>query len=156
MSGAEEASGRAGEDLEERFRKIVEDRFSRAPFYDLIGLSIESLSKGEARLSLKAGAHLHNTIGIVHGGAIASLADASSGVAMATLVPGGSRRVITIEQKVNFIAPAREGKLLGIGRVIWMDNDIAVSESEIRDEEGSLVAKSIATHTLLPFFRPGR
>jgi len=70
-----------------------------------------------------------------YGGAIAALADAAPGVAMATLIPGGSRRIITVEQKANFIAPVREG-------------DIAVSEAEIRDDGGNLVAKSIATHML--------
>ncbi len=121
-----------------------------APFYDLLGLEVVGLAPGEARIRMKAGSHLHNTTGIVHGGAIAALADASSGVAMATLVPKGSRRIITVEQKVNFIAAVREGDLIGVGKVIQGEGDVAVSEAEIRDQDGKLVAKSIATHMVIP------
>jgi len=49
---------------------------------------------------------------------------------------------------VNFIAPVREGDLIGTGKVFWSEGDIAVSEAEIRDDEGNLVARSIATHML--------
>ena len=135
---------------EERFKKIIEDRVKAAPFYRLLGLEVVGLAPGEARISMKAGPHLHNTTGIVHGGAIAALADASSGVAMATRVPRGSKRIITVEQKVNFIAPVRKGDLVGIGRVVFDGGEIAVSESEIYDHDDRLVAKSIATHMVLP------
>jgi uncharacterized protein (TIGR00369 family) len=148
MSDKDNSSSAGVGDEEERFRKIIEDRLSGAPFYELLGLSVESLSQGEARIKMKASERLHNTTGIVHGGAIAALADAASGVAMATLIPDGSRRIITVEQKVNFIAPVREGDLIGTGRVLWSEGDIAVSEAEIQDTQGSLVAKSIATHML--------
>lgn len=134
---------------EERFKKIIDDRVNASPFYRLLGLEVVGLAPGEARIRMKAGPHLHNTTGIVHGGAIAALADASSGVAMTTRVPRGSRRIITVEQKVNFIAPVREGDLTGIGKVVQGEGEITVSESEIFDHEGKLVAKSIATHMLL-------
>jgi uncharacterized protein (TIGR00369 family) len=149
MSEKDAPTGAGTAELEDRYKKIIEDRVSGAPFYELLGLSVEKLAQGEAQLKMKASARLHNTTGIVHGGAIAALADASSGVAMATLIPGGSRRIITVEQKVNFISPAREGDLVGTGKVLWSEGDIAVSEAEIRDDEGNLVAKSIATHMLI-------
>ena len=148
MSEKDNPSSAGTAEQEERFKKIIEDRVSGAPFYELLGLSVETLAQGEARVKMKASTRLHNTTGIVHGGAIAALADAASGVAMATLIPGGSRRIITVEQKVNFIAPVREGDLIGTGKVFWSEGDIAVSEAEIRDDEGNLVARSIATHML--------
>lgn len=144
-----EAGGAWTEEQKRRFEQIVKDRVKEAPFYELLGLSVEGLDEGEARIKMKADSHLHNTSGIVHGGAIAALADASSGVAMATIIPGGSRRIITVEQKVNFISPARKGDLFGTGTVIWHEGDMAVSEAEIRNEDGDLVAKSIATHMLI-------
>lgn len=98
---------------------------------------------------MKAGIKLHNTGGIVHGGAIAALADASAGVALATLIPRGSRRTVTVEQKVNFMAPVHRGDLTGYGKVLRKREDIAVSESEVRDEEGNLVAKSMATFMII-------
>lgn len=134
---------------EERFKKIIDDRVENAPFYQLLGLEVVGLAPGEARIRMKAGPHLHNTTGIVHGGAIAALADAASGVAMATVVPKGSRRIITVEQKVNFISPVRESVLTGIGKIVHSEGDICVSEADIIDHEGKLVAKSIATHMVI-------
>lgn len=136
-------------DIKQELIKIAEDRMKAAPYYRLLGLEVVGLSSGEARIGMRAGEHLHNTSGIVHGGAIASLADAASGVAVATKVKSGSRRIITIEQKVNFISQVREGYLTGIGRVVYEGGRIWVSESEIIDEGGRLVAKSVATHMVI-------
>lgn len=134
---------------EQRFKDIIEDRVSNAPFYRLLGIEVIGLAPGEARISMEAGPRLHNTTGITHGGAIAALADAASGVAMATLVPRGSRRIITVEQKVNFISPVRETELVATGTVIHSEGELAVSSAEISDLQGRLVAKSIATHMVL-------
>jgi 1,4-dihydroxy-2-naphthoyl-CoA hydrolase len=132
------------------FKDIIDDRVRNAPFYRLLGMEVRGLAPGEARMGMKAGPRIYNTSGIVHGGAIAALADAASGVAIATLVPKGSRRIITVEQKVNFMAPVRETDLTGVGKVVHHDGELAVSTAEIFDGEGNLAAKSIATHMVIP------
>lgn len=79
--------------------------------------------------------------GSVHPGVIFSLADASRGVVMVT---HGSRRIVTVEMKAGFIAPAIQGELLGIGRVLQEDEEIAVLEAQVSDGEGNLPATSMA------------
>lgn len=135
---------------EAAFETIVEERLEGASFYRLVGLSVSMLAPGEARLELKASPGILDSSGNIDRGAVASLADAASGVAVATCVTDGSRRVVTIEQKVNFLEPAGAADLLAVGTVIHRDGDVAVSESEIRDREGALVARSTATHMLVP------
>jgi uncharacterized protein (TIGR00369 family) len=137
------------EEQEERFREIVEDRTKNSPFYTHIGMKIVGLGPGESRMRITVEDFLRNAGGIVHGGAIASLADASAGVALATLVPGGSKRVITLEQKINFMAAAWEGNLHGTGRVLRKGKEIGVVEAEVRDDKGTLVAKSMATFLII-------
>ncbi len=134
---------------EASFKAIIDERVSNAPFYSLVGLVVVGLAPGEAHLELKAGPRLSDSSGTVARGVIASLADAASGVAVATWVPLGSKQVVTIEQKVNFMAPVTTGDLSGIGKVVYEEGDIAVSEAEIRDGDGVLVARSTATHMLV-------
>lgn len=137
--------GAASPEEEERYRKIIDDRVRNSPFYELLGMEVVGLSPGEARLRIEAVGHHCDERGEVHPGVVFALADAASGVAMATLVPHGSRRVVTIEMKSNFIAPAVQGELLGVGRVLEELEDIAVSEGEVFDGEGRLLARSMAT-----------
>ena len=136
-------------ELEERFEKIIEDRVKNSPFYELLGMGVTGLSPGEAELRIAAGPHHCDENGSVHPGVIFALADASSGVAMATLIPRGSRRVVTVEMKANFIAPAGEGELTATGKVLYEGGDIAVSEAEVSDEDGNLLARSMATFMII-------
>ena len=134
---------------EERYKKIIDDRVKNSPFYKLIGMEVTYLAPGETRLRIVTGPQLLDEDGLVHPGVIFGLADATSGVAMATLVPRGSRRIVTVEMKANFMAPVKGGKLTGIGKVIDVNEELAVSEAEVFDSEGNLVARSMATFMML-------
>lgn len=134
---------------EERFKRIVEDRVKHSPFYAHIGMEVIGLAPGEACLKVGAGPQHCDESGEVHPGVVFALADAASGVAMATQVPHGSRRVVTVEMKANFLAPAGRGGLIATGKVLQTDEDIAVSEAEVRDEVGNLVATSMATFMII-------
>jgi uncharacterized protein (TIGR00369 family) len=112
-------------------------------------MEVAKLAPGKAKLRIKAGPNHCDENGNVHLGVVFALADASSGVDMATGIPHGSRRVVTVEMKANFIAPAGEGELIGTGEVLQADEDIAVSEAEVRDKAGNLLATSMATFMVI-------
>ena len=131
--------------LAEGFREIIEDRAKHAPFYRLLGMEVAGLERGCALISLEAGSDHLDERGVVHPGVVFALADAASGVSLATLFHRGSRRVVTVEMKVNFVAPAGKGTLTGRGRVVAEDGDMAVCEAEVLDGGGALVAVSMAT-----------
>ena len=103
---------------EERYKRVVADRVDNSPYYRLIGIEVIGLSPGRSRLRLKAGRELHNLGGIVHGGALTSLADAAAGVALATLLDKDRERPMTVELKVNFCSPAIEEELIAEGNVV--------------------------------------
>jgi uncharacterized protein (TIGR00369 family) len=134
---------------EGRFKRIVEDRVKHSPFYALIGMEVVGLAPGEARLRVGAEPHHCDETGEVHPGVVFALADAASGVAMATQVPHGSRRVVTVEMKANFLSPAGQGELTATGKVLQASEDIAISEAEVRDEAGRLLATSMATFMII-------
>ena len=131
--------------FDDRFREIIEDRAKHAPFYRLLGMEVEELALGSAAISLKAESRHLDEGGSVHPGVIFALADAASGVSLATLLHHGSRRVVTVEMKVNFLAPAGQGTLMGRGRVVAEDEGVAVCEAEVRDGRDALIARSMAT-----------
>lgn len=81
---------------------------------------------------------------IVHGGAIASLADSSVAMALISLVEPNDR-FTTIEFKIHFFAPVNKGTLRAHGEIIQKGSKVAVGEDEIKNDEGKLIAKVIAT-----------
>ena len=133
---------------EECYRAIIYDRVHNPLFYRHMGLEVTGLGRGWATFSMPAGTHLHNIGGIVHGGAITSIADAAAGVALATLLEKERERQITVELKLNFCAPVVEGTIVARGEVVQKGRHIAVCEVEVCEGE-RLVAKGISTYMIL-------
>ena len=85
-----------------------------------------------------------------HGGLAATLADVSSGIAIARAFP--PEEVMdaidgTIELKINFIRKVHDGDMTATARVIHLGKRIAVTEVAITNQ-GELAAKAIATFML--------
>ncbi|HEY5533100.1 MAG TPA: PaaI family thioesterase [Candidatus Anoxymicrobiaceae bacterium] len=137
-----------GAEEEDRYREIIRERVENSPFYQLIGMEITGLGPGWATFKMPTGKHLLNIGGIVHGGAITSIADAASGVALATLLEKFRERPITIELKINFCAPVVEGLIEARGSVIQKGGRIAVCEVDVTEGE-RLVAKGMSTYMIL-------
>lgn len=139
--------GAATPEEEERYREIIRERVDCSPYYKLLGLEVTGLGPGWATFRMSAGTHLHNVSGIVHGGAITSIADAAAGVALATLLETFGERPVTIELKLNFCAAVTEGVLEARGTVVKKGGTIAVTEVEVT-EGGRLVAKGLSTYMI--------
>ena len=73
------------------------------PFSDFLGLKITHVSPERAEGELVVRAEHDNSDGILHGGAIMSLADTLGGAATMANLPAGERTA-TIESKTNFFA----------------------------------------------------
>ena len=104
----------------------------------------EELGEGTARLSLPVEAHLKNSLGTAHGGVIMSLLDVAMCTAARTLHPD-SIGVVTIDLSTSFIGGASGPKLLAEARVLKDGRSMIFVEGEAKNEDGSLVAKAIAT-----------
>lgn len=155
MAGDEKLWGACTTEEEERYRAIVRDRVENSPYYLHMGLEVTGLGCGWATLRMPAGSHLWNVGGIVHGGAITSIADAAAGVALATLLDKDTERPVTIELKINFCSAAREGVLQARGSVVHKGGRIAVCEADVLDGQERLVAKGMATYMIAVMPVPG-
>lgn len=130
---------------EERYERIKRSRSAPGIFYSFLGMELEELGEGYSRFRLHADKRLHNAGGVVHGGAMASLADAAVAAALATLIDLDQESIYTLEMKINYLAPAVEGVLLGEARIIQRGGTVAVGEARVSDAEGKLLALATAT-----------
>ncbi len=123
---------------------FTRDYQKRIPFVSHLKILTETLGEGTARLSLPIEAHLTNSIGTVHGGVILSLLDVALCTAARTLHPD-SLGVITIDMSTSFIGGGSGARLLAEARVLKNGRSMIFVEGEAKNEDGSLVAKAMAT-----------
>ena len=116
----------------------------KIPFVTHLKMVTESLGEGQARLSVPIEPHLTNSLGTVHGGVIMSLLDVALCTAARTLHPD-SLGVITIDMSTSFIGGGSGARLLAEARVLKNGRSMIFVEGEAKNEDGSLVAKAIAT-----------
>jgi uncharacterized protein (TIGR00369 family) len=85
-----------------------------------------------------------NPAGFVQGGFLAAMLDDTLGPALvAGLDPGDFAP--TTDLHVQFLRPARPGRLVGRGRVVRRGRDVGFLAGELLDEEGAIVAVATAT-----------
>ena len=88
--------------------------------------------------------------GLLHGGVVMALAD-SAGAACAYLnLPEGAAGTSTIESKTNFLGAVREGSTVTATAVpLHAGRTTIVVETELRTDDGRLVAKTTQTQSVL-------
>ena len=114
------------------------------PVAELIGFRTVSAGDGESVMELEVEERHSNPMGTVHGGILCDLADAAMGVAyFSTLADGES--FTTLELKVNFLRPFWQGRLVANGRVVSSGRTVGLTECDVLDEEGRLIARATST-----------
>ena len=120
------------------------DYQKKIPFITLLKIRTDELGRGTARLSLPIEPQFTNSLGTVHGGVIMSLLDVALCTAARTLHPE-SVGVVTIDLSTSFIGAGNGARLTAEARVLKDARTMSFVEAEARNEDGSLVAKAIAT-----------
>ena len=118
----------------------LEEWIDSSPFETLLGLSIDEAVDGYAALSLPFAVKLANGGGVMHGGALTTLADTAVAMAIKTLVPPGTS-FATTELKMQFLAPVKAGRVTAMARVISDDDRVYIGECELRGEQDELFAR---------------
>lgn len=112
----------------------------------LLGFRTQVIDLGVVRVEAKVDFARHaNPLGWMHGGAIASLADHSMGIAFITLL-GEAEVMTTIEMKFNLLgAPADGDTLSAAARVVKFGRTIGYAEVEVTSGAGKLLARGTST-----------
>lgn len=129
------------------FEARVASSFHRQKLMETIGAALTRVAPGEVEIELPFSNDLTQQHGYMHAGIITAIADSACGYASLTLSPAGAE-VLTVEYKVNFLAPAHGTRLVARGRVIRNGRTISVCEGEVLAMSGGVevrVAKMLAT-----------
>jgi uncharacterized protein (TIGR00369 family) len=129
------------------FERRTRDSFARQAAMRTLGAALHSVAPGQVALTMAHREALTQQHGFLHAGMIAAALDSACGYAAFTLMPADAA-VLTIEFKVNLLAPAR-GPLLRIeGQVIKPGRTITVVEGRaFQHEPRSDILKLVATMT---------
>jgi uncharacterized protein (TIGR00369 family) len=117
---------------------------SRAPFERLLNMEIIEAADGQAVLSMPFFLDYANGAGLMHGGALVSLADTALAMAVKTLIRPASH-FATIELQTRFLAPVKKGIVTARSRVVHREGQLFKGEASVYDEEGRVVMEFSST-----------
>ncbi len=120
-----------------------------------IGARIERVEAGEVELRLDVTPDIGQQHGAVHAGATFALGDSASGYAALTLMEPG-RDVMTVEMKINLLAPATGPRLIAIGRVAKAGRRLLITQCDVEaeDRDGNRKTVAILQGTMIPVDLP--
>ena len=119
------------------------------PFTKTIGAVFSRYSKEEVKARLDWAPERCTAGGLLHGGAVMSLAD-STGAACAFLnLPEGAAGTTTVESKTNFLRGVRDGWVEAVSRPLHIGRTVVVVETDVRDPQDRLVARVLQTQLVL-------
>ncbi len=112
------------------FAECVLASFAKQSAMHLIKASMPVVAHGMTEIHVPHWDGIEQQHGFVHGGVVGMIADSSAGYAAMTLVPA-SASVLTVEYKMNLVAPADGEKLIARGQVVRPGRTLTVTKAEV-------------------------
>ncbi len=117
------------------FESRVRESFARQGAMALVGAQLGDVRPGYCAISLLPRPEISQQHGYVHAGILATLVDTAGGYAGYTLFPEDSS-VLTVEFKLNLLAPAQGERIVAEGFVIKPGRTLAITRGEVHAERG--------------------
>lgn len=108
----------------------IAESFGRQRLMATLGARLGRVADGEVEIEIPFSEAIQQQHGFVHAGAIATIADSACGYACLARMPEGSA-VLSIEFKINLLAPAVGERFVARGRVVRMGRTIGVATAEV-------------------------
>lgn len=112
------------------FAERVRESFDRQRAMTLIRAELPVVEHGRTEIHLPHWEGVEQQHGYVHGGVVGMIADSAAGYAAMTTVPP-SASVLTVEYKMNLMAPADGDKLIARGKVVRAGRTLVVTQAEV-------------------------
>ena len=131
------------------YEQRTRDSFARQNAMQTLGATLESVAPGRVTITMAHRDSLTQQHGFIHAGMLAAALDSACGYAAFSLMPADAA-VLTIEFKINLLAPARgplfrfEGVVVKPGRTISVVEGRAL-QFEADGSAGKLIATMSAT-----------
>ena len=134
------------------FEAKVRESFGNQTAMQTLGAVMNRVVPGEVEIEMPYRADLTQQHGFIHGGIVTAIVDSACGYAAFSL-SAPETAVLTVEYKVNFVAPAKGDRLLARGEVVRPGATITVCKGDVMAYEGGeekLVASMLTTMMLMP------
>lgn len=132
----------------ETLAKVIRGELPPPPIAQLIGFKLVGAKHGEALLDFEASSKHANPMGTLHGGVLCDVADAAMGIAFASTLQD-DESFTTLELKINFLRPVWNEKLHAVGKVVSRGKTVGLTECDITNSAGALIARSSSTCMVL-------
>lgn len=122
----------------------VRERWESIRVYDFLGIRVEKTGGRAARLRLPWREEITQPLGFVHGGIIATLADAAAGWALFPEVDR-AEGCTTMQMQINFLAPVVKQDMVATARIVRLGRTTALMDVDVRAGR-KLCAKALVTY----------
>lgn len=112
------------------FAQAVLASFNRQNAMRLIRASMPVIEHGLTEIHVPHWDGIEQQHGFIHGGVVGMIADSAAGYAAMTVVPADAS-VLSVEYKLNFMAPAKGASLIARGQVIRPGKTLIVTKAEV-------------------------
>lgn len=112
------------------FERDVRDSFARQGLMGTLGAELAELAPGRAVIVADYHDGLGQQHGFFHGGVIGAIGDSAGGYAAFSLMPPESN-VLTVEYKMNIVAPGRGQRLIARGEVVRPGRTLTVARADV-------------------------
>jgi uncharacterized protein (TIGR00369 family) len=129
------------------FEARVRASYARQRVMATIGAALTRVAPGVAEIEMPFRQDLTQQHGYVHAGVVTTLADSACGYAAFSLMPAGAA-VLTVEYKVNLLAPAAGERFIARGRVLRPGKTLTACAADVfavRGGDETPVATMLAT-----------
>jgi uncharacterized protein (TIGR00369 family) len=123
------------------------------PFNRVLGIRVMRLHSDGVSIACTVRDELRNLAGMLHGGVIATMADAAVGIALARHFKA-TRSGATAEMKISYLRPILEGQATARAHLLRVGAHLCVGRVDIQDAKRQLAATAIVTYLLLETSEP--
>ncbi|MBV0891324.1 PaaI family thioesterase [Paracoccus sp. Z118] len=128
----------------------LRDSFARQTMMATLGAEMLEAGKGRVVIAAPIGGHVLQQHGAGHAGLAFSIGDSAAGYAALSTMPDGAE-VMTVEMKINLMAPAMGDRLVAEGRVVRAGRRIVVVAADVWAEtEGGRKHVAMLQGTMIP------
>lgn len=131
------------------YRDSIQSSFESQGLMSTLGAALVHIAPGEVDIAITPSQHISQQHGLVHAGALASIADSAAGYAALSLMPADAG-VLTTEFKINLVRPAQGKRIIARGRVIKAGQTLTLAQSDVCAEiDGQEKLVALLTATLM-------
>lgn len=112
------------------FAERVQNIFNEQPVMRLIGAQLTGIEPGAIDIAIRFQKSLTQQNGFIHAGIITTIADSACGYAAYSLMPDEAD-VLSVEFKINLLAPAVGENFLAEGRVLRAGKTLTVARGDV-------------------------